>query len=171
LVKKTPVAEDGPAFDKVMAKVTLLPAKTGFGDAVCETDRSAAELTTIVAPLVLLAMLKSGSLAVAMMVLVKVPIEFGLATRLMVAMPLLVTEPRLKVAPLLEEVNEPWLVNADTKENVGGSAFVRITPVAVDGPTFVRTMVNVTLLLRTAGFEEAVCETDRSATGVTTTVA
>src|SRR5438477_78225 len=105
------------------------------------------------------------------MVLVKVPIELGLATTLMVATPPVVIEPRLKVAPLLEEVNDPWLDNADTKENVGGSVLVKNTPVAVDGPAFVRTILNVTLLPTATGFGEGVCETNRSTAGLTTAVA
>src|SRR5947207_2985750 len=104
------------------------------------------------------------------MALVKVPIELGLAMTLMVATPPLVMEPRLKVAPLLEEVNVPWLDNAETKENVGGSAFVKVTPVAVDGPALVRMMLKVTLLPAMTGFGEGVCETNRSTAGLTTAV-
>src|SRR5436853_494178 len=105
------------------------------------------------------------------MVLAKVPTELGLATTLMVATPPLTTEPRLKVAPLLEEVNVPWLDNADTKENVGGSALVKITPVAVEGPAFVRTILKVTLLPTATGFAEGVCDTNRSTAGLTTACA
>src|SRR5438045_3574048 len=106
------------------------------------------------------------------MVLVKVPIELAVATTLMVAKPPLVREPRLKVALLLEEVNVPWLVDADTKENVGGSALVKITPVAVDGPALDSVIAKVTLLLlRRTGFGETAWETDRSAVELTTIVA
>src|SRR3954469_1149513 len=105
------------------------------------------------------------------MVLAKVPTELGLATTLMVATPRLTTEPRLKGAPLLEELNVPWLDNADTKENVGGSVLVKNTPVAVSGPAFVREMAKVTLLPALTGFGEANCETDRSVGILTTIVA
>src|SRR5437660_562602 len=100
--------------------------------------------------------------------LVKVPSRLAWATTLMVATPPLGMVPRLKTAPPLEEVNVPWLDNADTKENVGGSVLVKVTPVAVDGPVFVRVMVNVTLLPTAPGFGKAACETDRSAAALTT---
>jgi hypothetical protein len=94
----------GPALDRVIAKVTLLPAMTGFGKADCETDRSTGMVTTMVAALALLALLRSVSLTFALMVLVKVPSEVAVATTLIVAMPPLVTEPRLKIARLVEDV-------------------------------------------------------------------
>src|SRR5436309_6596841 len=78
---------------------------------------------------------------------------------------------RLKVALLLEEVNVPWLDNADTKENVGGSALVKVTPAAVDGPAFVRGRAKVSLLLTSKGFVACTADTNRSTAGLTTVCA
>lgn len=92
-VKVTPVAGEGPLFVTVSVYVMLPFRSTGFGDAVFTSDTSAAELTVVVAPDVLLVGLGSNAFEVTEAVLFRVPGAVGLTTMSTVALPALMIAP------------------------------------------------------------------------------
>jgi hypothetical protein len=99
------------------------------------TDRSAEAVTLVLALAVLLALLKSFSVAVTLALLVMTPPDVGAVTVMVtVADPALAIAPRLQVTVPALWLQVPWVAVADTKITPLGRVSVRVTPLAPLGP-------------------------------------
>jgi hypothetical protein len=136
-------------------------------EAVFVTARSADAVTAVVTLAELLAVLGSGSVAVTDAVLVMLPAATGLMMMVTVAVAALARVPRLQ---LTAAVQVPWLGVAETNVTPVGTASVKVTPVAGDGPLLVTIRVYVRLLPIPTGLGEAVLVTARSAEDVAVTL-
>jgi hypothetical protein len=134
------------------------------------------DATLVVGRTVLLLVLDSPSLAATVELAVKVPptvvrattvtvAEAGAATVVFAMSPRAVTT--VPFEPGGGVVCVPCVVVAETKVIPAGRAVLRTTPVAADGPSFLTTIVYVTLSPSSSGSGESVMEKESSTLGLT----
>lgn len=111
----------------------MAPNKTGL-PTVSVKARSAEALTVVLTVAVLFPGTGSVSLAATLAVFVSVPAAVGLTTIVTVALAVFARVPRLQ---LTVAVQIPWLGVTETKVTFVGTASVKVTPVAGDGPLLV----------------------------------
>lgn len=155
-------------FVTVMVKVKLIPTAPGFGEADTAIARSAEGTTVTLAVAELFEGKGSVSFAETLAVLVKLPVAMALATIESVAAAPFAKLPKLQLTAV---VQVPWLGVAETIVKPTGSASVKVTPVAGDGPPFVTVNEKVTLLPKFTVCGVAVSARERSAAGFTVAVA
>src|SRR6266850_508174 len=114
------------------------PSRTGLGAAVSVKARSTDAVTGVFTVAVLFPGAGSVSLATTLVVFVTVPVAAGLTTMVTVALAALARVPRLQLTVV---VQVPWLGVAETNVTPAGTASVRVTPVAGDGPLLVTVSV------------------------------
>src|SRR5262249_39403418 len=124
------VAAAGPAFPTVSVYVRLLPATTGFGEALLLSDTSA-ELTgatVVVTDAVLFTGLASASLPPTVAAFVTVPPVEVFATMVTVVEPPTASPERLHVTVPESWTQLPCVEVAETNVSAPGSASVTTTP-------------------------------------------
>jgi hypothetical protein len=136
------------------------------------TDRSAEAVTLVLALAVLLALLKSFSVAVTLALLVMTPPDVGAVTVMVtVADPALAIAPRLQVTVPALWLQVPWVAVADTNVTPLGRVSVRVTPVAPLGPALLTLTVYVSVPATITGSGLSALVTETSAEAVTVVVA
>jgi len=114
------------------------PRRTGLGATVSVKARSADAVTVVLTVAVLFPGTGSVSLAAMLAVFVTVPAAVGMTTIVTVALAAFAKVPRLQ---LTAAVQVPWLGVAETNVTPVGTASVKVTPVAGDGPLLVTVSV------------------------------
>src|SRR5216683_1356453 len=150
-----------PCWDTRTVRTCVRPTKSDFGDTATAVQYvggftggfggTSGPLTTTEADAVLFAVFVSGSLATVVAVFVSVPVEVAVVTSV------IVTDDPTGMVPSWQltstpPVQDPCEVETETKLVPAGSGSPTVTPVAVLGPLFETTIVQVTVLPRVAGF-------------------
>jgi len=115
----------------------LAPSRTGL-TTLSVKARSADATTGVLTVAVLFVGTGSVSFAATLAVFVRVPTAVGLTRIVTVACPEFASVPRLQ---LTVAVQVPWLGVAETKVTLAGTASVKVTPVAGEGPLLVTVRV------------------------------